>query len=269
MKHVLFTDLDGTMLDLFDYSYDAVLPALEFLKKRNIPVIFCTAKTLAENEHYHAILGVSDPFIVDNGGAIFIPKNYFSFAFACKVRGNYCVIELGAPYSALRAALTAIRSETGFKITGFGDMTAEEVAADANLSVEEAKRAKQKEYNESFIFDEPEEKEALLFAKIKEKGFAVTHGGRYYNIHGKDADKGIAVKRLTALFKREYGGDVETIGVGDSRNDIPMLSAVDQPAVVKNKKGSWLELALPNLYRAQGEGPEGWAEVVEKFISLQ
>jgi len=62
---------------------------------------------------------------------------------------------------------------------------------------------------------------------------------------------------------------VETIGVGDSRNDISMLKAVDQPAVVKNKKGSWLELSLPNLYKAQGEGPEGWAEVVERFISDQ
>jgi len=177
------------------------------------------------------------------------------------------VIELGASYDALRAALKAIRAETGFKITGFGDMTAEEVAADANLTVEEAKRAKQKEYNESFIFNEPEEKEALLVAKIRERGFAVTHGGRYYNIHGKDADKGIAVKRLTELFKQEYGGDVETIGVGDSKNDIPMLRSVDQPAVVKNKKGSWLELELPNLYRAQGEGPAGWAEVVERFIN--
>jgi len=270
MKKVLFTDLDGTMLDLFDYSYEAAIPALGSLKERNIPVIFCTAKTLAENEYYHEILGVEDPFIVDNGGAIFIPQNYFSFefSFACKERGDYCVIELGASYDALRAALKAIRSETGFKIIGFGDMTAEEVATDANLSVEAAERAKKKEYNESFIFAEPDEdKEALLFAKIEEKGFAVTHGGRYYNIHGKNADKGIAVKRLTELFKQEYGGEVKTIGVGDSRNDIPMLSVVDQPALVKNKKGSWLELALPNLYRAQGEGPEGWAEVVKRFIT--
>jgi mannosyl-3-phosphoglycerate phosphatase len=268
MKKVLFTDLDGTMLDLFDYSYEAAIPALESLKERSIPVIFCTAKTLAENEYYHKILGVEGPFIVDNGGAIFIPKNYFSFEFASNERGDYCVIELGASYDALRAALTAIRSETGFKITGFGDMTAEEVATDANLSVEAAERAKKKEYNESFIFAEPDEdKEALLSAKIEEKGFAVTHGGRYYNIHGKNADKGIAVKRLTELFKQEYNGEVRTIGVGDSRNDIPMLNAVDQPALVKNKKGSWLELALPNLYRAQGEGPEGWAEVVKRFIT--
>lgn len=265
MKKVLFTDLDGTLLDLFDYSYDAALPAMESLKEKNVPVIFCTAKTLVENEYYREILGIGDPFIVDNGGAIFIPKNYFSFRFACKERNNYCVIELGAPYEELRAALKAIRAETGFKITGFGDMTVEEVAKDTNLSLEAASRAKKKEYNESFIFDEPEEKEAVLFDKIRAKGFSVTHGGRYYNIHGRNADKGKAVKNLTELFEQEYGA-VKTFGVGDSRNDISMLNAVEQPALVKNKKGSWLELSLPNLYKAQGEGPEGWVEVIEKFI---
>ncbi len=265
MKKVLFTDLDGTLLDLQDYSYEPALPALAVVKRHQVPIVFCTAKTLAENEYYHELLDVHDPFIVDNGGAIFIPAEYFSFEYEAASRGDYRVIELGAPYSELRAALQAIRAETGFSITGFGDMTVDEVAADANLTLEQAARAKQKSYNESFIFDEPAEKEAVLFSKIEEKGFGVTHGGRYYNIHGKNADKGRAVRKLTELFTREYGA-VLTIGVGDSRNDIPMLTAVDQPAVVRNKQGGWLELALPNLYRAAGEGPTGWVEVIGKFI---
>jgi len=146
-------------------------------------------------------------------------------------------------------------------------MTPEEVAKDANLSIEKARLAKDKMYNESFIFDEPAEKEKILLEKIREKGFSLTHGGRYYNIHGRNADKGKAVKVLTELFRREYGVEaVRTIGVGDSRNDIPMLEAVDQPAVVRRKDGTWLDLPLKNLYKARGEGPEGWVEVVNKFI---
>ncbi len=267
MKQVLFTDLDGTLLDFFDYSYDTAIPALEALEKRDVPIVFCTAKTLAENEYYRKEMGIEDPFIVDNGGAIFIPVNYFAFRFDCKIKHGYCIVELGASYKVLRAALKDIREETGYKITGFGDMTAEEVAKDANFSVEKAELAKAKEYNESFIFDEPKERAAILFEKIREKGFSFTHGGRYYNIHGKNANKGNAVNILTQLFKKEYGA-VKTIGIGDSMNDIPMLKAVEQPAIVKNKKGSWLEVSLPDLYKAEGEGPEGWVEVVEKFILL-
>jgi mannosyl-3-phosphoglycerate phosphatase len=265
MKKVLFTDLDGTLLDLADYSYDDALPALNALKERSIPIIFCTAKTFAENEYYQKILGIADPFIVGNGGAIFVPQRYFSFEVPGKEQQRYRVIELGASYEALRAALTAIREETGFRITGFGDMTIEEVARETDLSLEAANRAKKKRYNESFVFDEPKEKDAILFEKIREKGFAVTHGGRFYSIHGQRADKGRAVKILTQLFVKEYGA-VKTFGIGDSRNDIPMLNAVDQPAVVRTKKGTWLEISLPNLYRAQGEGPRGWAEIVARVI---
>ena len=268
MKIVLYTDLDGTLLDLSNYSYEAALPALTTLKRRKIPIVFCTAKTLAENEYYREELGIRDPFIVENGGAIFIPQGYFSFEFHyTKEMKHYCVIEFGARYEELREALNAIRAETGFKIKGFGDMTPEEVAKDANLSIEKARLAKDKMYNESFIFDEPAEKEKILLEKIREKGFSLTHGGRYYNIHGRNADKGKAVKVLTELFRREYGVEaVRTIGIGDSRNDIPMLEAVDQPAVVRRKDGTWLELPLKNLYKARGEGPEGWVEVVNKFI---
>ncbi len=266
MNAVLFTDLDGTLLSLSDYSYDVALPALAALKERGVPVVFCTAKTLSENEYYRAVLGIKDPFIVENGGAIFIPQDYFSFEFTHgKEQGHYYVIEFGARYDELRAALNAIRAETGFKITGFGDMTVAEVAKDANLSIEQAMRAKAKVYNESFRFDEPKDKEPILFEKVHEKGFSITHGGRYYNIHGRNADKGRAVKTLTKLFKREYGA-VMTIGVGDSKNDIPMLKAVDQPAVVRRLDGTWLDIQLENLYKAEGVGPEGWVEVVEKFI---
>jgi len=41
---------------------------------------------------------------------------------------------------------------------------------------------------------------------------------------------------------------------------------VEQPAVVRNKKGGWLEVSLPNLYKAEGEGTAGWVEVVKKFF---
>ncbi len=268
MKFVLFTDLDGTLLDPSDYSYDVALPVLGALKREDVPVVFCTAKTLAESEYYREELGIKDPFIVENGGAIFIPHGYFSFEFSHTVEmGDYSVIELGARYEELRRALEEIRAETGLKIIGFGDMSVDELVEEAKLSREKAKLAKDKLYNESFIFDESEDKEAILIEKVEEKGFSLTHGGRYYNIHGRGASKGKAVRILTELFREEYGA-VKTIGIGDSRNDIPMLEAVEQPAVVKRRDGTWLELpsALRNLYKAKGEGPEGWIEVVEKFI---
>ena len=259
-KIIIFTDLDGTLLDKNTYSFEKALPVVKKLKERKIPLIFCTGKTRAENEYYQKKLGLREPFIVENGGAIFIPKGYFSFP-------TPEIIKLGVSVTKLREALEKIRKKTKFKILGFGDMTAKEVAKDANLPLNLAKLAKKKEFNESFKFLEPKEKEKILFREIKKLGFNYAHGGRYYNIFGKNTDKGKAVKKLTELFKREFK-KVKSIGLGDSPNDIPMLKAVDLPILVKTPEGKWHPKVakLKKVVKIDGIGPEGWVKAIEKYV---
>ena len=61
---------------------------------------------------------------MENGGAIFIPKGYFSCVFDYdKTAGNYLVIELGMPYAKIRQSLRKI----GYQSKGSGDMIVEEV----------------------------------------------------------------------------------------------------------------------------------------------
>jgi mannosyl-3-phosphoglycerate phosphatase len=280
MKQIIFTDLDGTLLDGFNYSFKKVLPYLKILKEKKIPVVFCTCKTQAENEYFQKKLKNNTPFIAENGGAIFIPKNYFSYEIASvaasllprndkvniKSSKNYFIIELGEPYKKLRIALNKIKKETGFKIKGFGDMSAKEVSEDSGLSIEMAKLAKKKDYNESFKFDELTKEEKILFEKIKKAGFNFTHGGRYYNIFGKNAGKGKAVKILAKLFQKEFG-KIKTIGLGDSLNDLSMLKVVDIPILVKNKNGIWNpKINFSKLHRINGVGPEGWVKGIERFV---
>ncbi len=78
-KLIIFTDLDGTLLDYSTYSFEAAIPALQLLKEKNIPLIICSSKTGKEIEHYRKKLGNTHPFISENGGGIFIPKGYFDF----------------------------------------------------------------------------------------------------------------------------------------------------------------------------------------------
>ena len=275
MKTIVFTDLDGTMIDRDTYSFELSLPMIKELQKRKIPLIFCTAKTKTENEYYRKKLRVKDPFIFENGGAIFIPRNYFNNNDDVRpelkndarsgLDGDYFIIELGAKYKDLRKALAQIRKETGFDIVGFGDMTNREVAKDTGLSSKMAEMAKQKEYNESFKFNEPKKFEKILFQKIKQKGFNVTHGGRYYNIFGKNTDKGKAVKVLTKLFKKE-NKKIKIIGLGDSLNDLPMLKAVDIPILVqKPDKTFEPKIKARNLIKINAIGPQGWANAIKKY----
>ncbi len=264
-KLVLFTDLDGTLLDPVTYSYQKALPLIGQLLQRGIPIVFCSHKTRAEQEVYRQELGIVDPFIVENGGAIFIPQGYFPFGFDYdKARGGYQVIELGSPYHEIRRVLEEIRAEVGVDFRGFGDMSVEEVAGDAGLDLEAARRAKDREYDETVKpIENPEEMDRVLRA-IKKAGLNYTHGGRYYGVMGAN-DKGKAVAILTDLFRKKLD-KVETVGIGDSRNDLPMLAVVDIPVLVQKPGERWEEMDLPCLERTEGVGPEGWNRAVKRIL---
>ncbi|MFC1979288.1 HAD hydrolase family protein [Chloroflexota bacterium] len=93
MKDIVFTDLDGSLLDASTYSYTEALDALNLLRNKQIPLIFCSAKTRFEQEVYRKAMAITAPFIVENEGAIFISEDYFPFAFHHdKTVDNYMVI---------------------------------------------------------------------------------------------------------------------------------------------------------------------------------
>ena len=265
LKPVIFTDLDGTLLDLETYSYDRALPSIEYLRSRDVPIIFCSVKTKAEQEVYRKELQINDPFIVENGGAIFISRGYFPFDFEYhKVKDGYLVIELGIPYHRIREVLAQIRDDTGVNFRGFGDMSAEEVASLTGLDLEAAQRAKAREYDETVTLEvTPHELNRFLDA-LKKTGLNYTSGSRYCDVTGSN-DKGKATTILIDLFNRK-SGKIRTIAIGDSPNDLPMLSAVDIPVLVQKPGGTWEEIDVPHLHRVEGIGPEGWARAVEEII---
>jgi len=261
---LVFTDLDGTLIDHDTYSWEGAKQAVGKLKDLEIPIIPCTSKTRAEIEIHRLKIGLKDPFVSENGGGIFVPPDYFDFSFDfTKKTGDYYVIEFGADYKELRDTLSEIRREVRGKLIGFGDMSAKEVAEDTGLELGDALLAKTREYDEAFIFEGDEEK---LKKSIESRGFNWTKGGRYWHVMG-DNDKGKAVEVLRKLFLKKYKS-VKTIGIGDSLNDLPMLRAVDIPILVQKKDGSYdNKIDIPNLVRADGIGPVGWNRTILNLLS--
>ncbi|HET6418601.1 MAG TPA: HAD-IIB family hydrolase [Geobacteraceae bacterium] len=268
-KAVVFTDLDGTLLDALSYSFEAAKPALRLIRERGIPLVVCSSKTRKEIEHYRNLLDNHHPFVVENGGGIFMPAGYFSRGpeDACRPltkEGKYEVISLGTRYELLRKAMGELRNE-GFNVTGFGDMAVEEVAVATGLPPEEAEMAKDRDFDEPFIFAGQETRAGELEEAIRKKGLSLTQGSFFHILGG--CDKGKAVAILTELYRKKFGSIV-TVGLGDSPNDAPMLECVDFPVLVRRPDGSHdPRVRTANLLRADGIGPEGWNRVVLEILS--
>ena len=255
---IIFTDLDGTLLDHEHYSWEAARPALLALRQLAIPLIFCSSKTRAEIEVLRTQLNNTHPFIVENGGAVFIPRDYFKLPLPDhRVHGQYRVIELGTPYPVLQQALEEIRQDTGIALRGCGQLSVEEFARLTGLTTENAALAKQREYDEPFLLETDTSDHQRLADAIAAKGVRWTRGGRLYHLTGQH-DKGLATRMLSGLY-RQRSGAVTTVGLGDSLNDLPMLHAVTRPIIVQRADGRYdPDLLLPGIERAPGIGPLGW-----------
>jgi len=265
-KLVIFTDLDGTLLDRNTYSFEPALPALNLIKQKGVPLILSSSKTRAEIEVYQKQLENGHPFVSENGGAIFIPKDYFSFPFRYdRELKDYFVLELGAPYSIIIEILGSVRKETGIPLKGFSDFTEEELFSYCELDQKEATFAKKREYDEPFLVDGGEKEFEIVKRKIKEKGMNYTWGGRFHHIFGKN-DKGKAVEILKELYKTQFFSIV-SVGIGDSLSDLPMLSLVDYP-ILLNEKDDFLETLSPiqNVRVVNRGGSEAWNEAILNVV---
>lgn len=268
MKQILiFTDLDGTLIDRDTYDFKEAQPALDQLRSRSIPVIICSSKTRVEIEVYRRRMGLSDPFIVENGGAVFVPARTFDLRGVNFVeKGPYHVVELGVSYPDLCAVWREIKKKN-FRMKGFSEMNVEEIAAYTGLPLEEAALAAKREYSEPFIFSDTLAQFHVLTSLLQKRGLMITQGGRFYHMTGQN-DKGTAVQILRRVYANTYPDkSIWTAGLGDSANDIPMLRHVDMSVVIRKKTGEWEQIQgiEPTIYSDKA-GPRGWAEIIHTIL---
>ncbi|MGD1904888.1 MAG: HAD-IIB family hydrolase [Leptolyngbyaceae cyanobacterium] len=269
MAAILFTDLDGTLLNGESYDYQAALTVLDRLKQAGIPVIPVTSKTRAEVETLIQTVGITDPFVVENGSAIFIPRDTCPFALPeGEDDGPYRVVALGVAYVMARAGLRVLAQEIGRPLKGFGDFSVEQIQGLTGLSETDAKQAKAREFTEPFMTPKNVAVEKLTEAAAS-IGFRVVVGDRFSHLIAGSAGKGVAVRQLVDHYRPTFpeGETITTVGLGNSPNDIDMLENVDQAIVLPGKDGPHVRLKDRGWTLAPAPAPEGWAQAVEQVLN--
>jgi len=267
LKFIVFTDLDGSLLNHGDYSFAEAKPSLDRIKQSGIPLIMTTSKTRREVELLQREMGMREPMIVENGGGIYFPRGYRNLTIGRdEQRDDYTVIRIGTSYSRIRDFLEKIGVR--FNIRGFGDMAPSEIAALTGLPIEKAALAKEREFTEPFILSRPDDI-GPLSGMAESAGFAVTRGGRFHHLMGAGQDKGKAVRMVCDIFRRNSGTALTSVGLGDSENDLAMLEQVDVPILIPRPGKGYLDVRLPGLIRAMETGARGWNDVVQNLLNAQ
>jgi len=268
---LVYTDLDGTLLDHDSYSFDAALPALRRLQQLGVPVVPVTSKTLAELDTLLTALDINGPCIAENGGLIALPPGYLDGELALQPVGRFEVRYLSLDYPAITAILSALRRDFGFAFTGFADMDADKVAALTGLDAAAAQRARQRLCSEPLLWQDSAAAFDEFSRQLQDHGCTLTEGGRFFHVLGQ-TDKALAIERLNGWLLRAGFSGFTSIALGDSPNDSLMLQSADIAVVIRRKDGSWLQLDTPGRKVAtRASGPAGWneffAENLDKLMS--
>jgi len=262
---LIFTDLDGTLLDHHTYSCQGAAETLRQLRERAIPLILTSSKTKAELHQLQEQLGLHEPFISENGGGIFFPSGHaLHDADLCRPLNGYRGVIFGKPYAYIRTVFAQLRQT--YNIRGFGDMSLEEIMDMTGLDREASILAAQRDFSEPFIFLADAEPQKMA-ENVAASDLAVTCGGRFYHLMGAGQDKGRAVAATTRLFQAVTRDKILTVGLGDAQNDLSMLRVVDIPVLIPGPDRSFAEIQLPGLRKASFPGSRGWGEAVADILA--
>lgn len=262
---LIFTDLDGTLLNHHDYSFSAALNALELIAERKIPLVLATSKTFSEVVKLQTELGIREPFIVENGAGIFIPS---TSALAKedwhKDENEWIKVSQSKSYLESRLFLNTVKQKYGLR--GFGDMELNEIIDLTGLQSDYAEDAMKRDFTEPFIIKDPLNIPELT-QEANALGFDIVKGGRFFHLITLHQDKSTAMQSLRVLYEEYYQHSFVSLALGDSNNDFTMLEHADFGVLIPKFDGTYAPFVSKNLVKAPFSGPKGWNSCVLEILN--
>ena len=278
-RFLIFSDIDNTLVQSYiarnremihSDGYGDIKKVIKILSENQIPLVLCSTKTRKEQDKIRNDLDIVDPYIVENGGAIIVPKNYFPFNLdefgleTKEIDGNM-TLELGKSYEQILTILNDIRNKFHIRFNCVSDFSITQLANKVGISVEGATLMASREYSETILEIESVNRVELEKA-LTERNLIMVQGTRYITVSARH-DKGCAVSILKNLFYKKYRNEkIQVIAIGDAINDITMFENVDQAFLVRNIFNQYTPMEINNLTRVKGIAQDGWKEVVLDHI---
>lgn len=257
---LVFTDLDGTLLDHDSYSFEAARPALDLLAARGIPVILASSKTEAEMRPIAQAIGISHPMIVENGAGV----------VGLDAGHKETEAHSASPYRRLRSLLRKLPKELSACFEGFGDWDVAEVARQTGLPPASAELARQRRFSEPGRFTGSEAQKRAFIELLDAQGFTAVQGGRFFTLMPKTS-KAERMAEVVAHYRQQTGDTIRTVALGDAPNDLAMLEAADCGIIIANPAHRPLPVTERErqgaILRSEEAGPKGWNIMINQLVA--
>ncbi len=251
----IVTDLDGTLMD-HNYDISPAIETIKWLKDNRIPIIPCTSKTASEVRYFREENELTDPFIVENGGAAY----YLSDSREIE-------IPIGKSTNDLFSIFDKISDDIGYKLRPLSHLNCNEIQSLTGLKGEFITRAIDRKWSIPFLNPPESVKHKLSFISSK-YDVCIFQGNLMSHMLSQSSNKG---KAISILKNRLGKNNVKVLALGDSHNDIPLLDAADYSIVIPGKNGANKSLIKGIKNGSYHLSPyahaKGWSYSVRKYIN--
>jgi mannosyl-3-phosphoglycerate phosphatase len=270
LEYLVFTDLDGTLLNHHDYSFEEANEAIKYLKENSIPLIIVTSKTFSEVRKLQDEIGIKCPFIVENGAGIYIPPDAILTEGVMPHQNRHIQISKAQSYLEIRLFFKVLQKE--HNIRGFGDMDKDEVVELTGLDEDSVIHAMRRDFTEPFIAGDDVDIDKIKVS-ANNAGLDIVSGGRFYHLISNGQDKAKAMKYLTYLYEERLNKNLKMIALGDSANDFTMLEAADVGVLIQLHNGEYADIECTgieckNIQKSIHPGPKGWNQALLEIFDV-
>lgn len=257
---IVFSDLDGSLLDHDTYDWRPAKPALDRIEEQCIPLIPVSSKTAAELEIYREQLHLRHPMVAENGAALCIPADYFpdtvTFPAARNTRAR-----LQSVYEDLKLA-------HAFRCEAFYELGIPGIVRETGLSERQAVLANDRQASEPILWRDSDERATQFQQAALSRGLRCVRGGRFLHLMG-NTGKAEAVKQLLRAYAAKWPGKTCTsVSLGDAPNDLGMLSATDIAVIIPGRHTHRMTVDARNrVLRPVSAGPAGWNSAMMSLLA--
>jgi mannosyl-3-phosphoglycerate phosphatase len=229
---IVFSHVDGVLADPHTPRFARAAAVLRALRGDNAALVLCSGKTRAELGLVQHALDIRHPFVSENGGAVYIPENYFDFDVpdAHRLTG-YQVVQFGLPYADVVSRLHEVADRLRIPVVGFSDMSIDEVARECGLPLLQARLAKLREHDEPFRMPGATAATRLRLLKGLRSAGLICRAGSSFDSAGAPVDIALGINTLITLYRRR-DRTVTTVGLAHTTTDETLLRLVDHRIIV-------------------------------------
>ncbi len=255
---VIFSDLDGCLLNKSDYSFAPATQTLARIRQLEIPLVLASSKTEVEMRRLADEMALADaPLICENGGVVF-----WSRRAAANLSANKTV--LGQDREVILRVLGELKAS--FHFSSFEDMQIEGVCQATQLPPERAREALARSCTEPLQWEDSGDKIPFFRNALAEHSLTLTRGGRFWHVAGQ-TNKAAAMQLVMSRWEQELPGPIHSIAIGDSPIDQHMLDVADTPIAIPSPDGLvHVRIEGHNGTVANLAGAAGWADTVSQVL---